>query len=201
MLKSIKQWSAMVALTLIGMVAMAQESPEQVIRDTSDKMIAALQKDKAALQANPDRIYGLVEQILVPRFDFETISQWTMGRTWREATPDQRQRFSAEFKRLLINAYAGVLLEYTDEKINIRPLPQGAASQNDVTVRTEIVSSKRNPVAINYSMTKSGSRWLVYDVVVEGVSIVKNYRSEVRELVDSQGIDGMINTLKMKNKQ
>lgn len=187
-------------LTLtIGMVQ-AQERPEQVIQETSDRLFSTLKAEKVNLEKNPERIFSIVEDILVPRFDFGTISQWVMGRSWRTATPAQRAEFTQEFKRLLINSYAGVLLEYTDEKIDILPLPANAANANEITVRSQIISKERPPVAINYSMIKSGQRWMVYDVAVEGISIVANYRSEIRELVSRNGIDGMINTIKQKNK-
>ncbi len=194
-------FAMLMALTFgMAQVAEAQERPEQVIRQTSDQLFATLKAEKANLQRNPDRIFSIVENILVPRFDFGTISQWVMGRSWRTATPAQRTEFTQEFKRLLINSYAGVLLEYTDEKIEILPLPANAANANELTVRSQIISKDRPPVAINYSMIKSGQRWMVYDVAVEGISIVANYRSEIRELVARNGIDGMINVLKQKNK-
>lgn len=199
-LKSFQKFFMMLACLFAFSVAQAAETPDGVIRATSDEMISALKQNKATLEKNPEKVFDLVEKILVPRFDFETISQWVMGRSWRNATPAQRTEFTTEFKRLLINAYAGVLLDYTDEKINILPLPRGAASRDDLTVRSEIVSKGKEPVAINYAMIKDQKgRWMVYDVSVEGVSIVTSYRSEIRELVALQGIDGMIKTIKSKN--
>ncbi len=180
--------------------AVAQEDPVSVINNTSEQLFTTLKKDHALLKKDPSKVYGIVEQILVPRFDFGTISQWVMGRSWRDATPAQRTEFTDQFKRLLINTYAGVLLDYSDETLKVLPLPPNAAKGDEVTVRSEIISKDRPPVAINYSMIKSGNRWMVYDVSVEGVSIVANYRSEIRELVSRNGIDGMINTLKRKNK-
>lgn len=178
----------------------AQERPDEVIKATSDEMVRALKANKAELQAQPEKITQLVEEILVPRFDFATISQWVMGRSWRGATSAQREAFTKEFKTLLINAYAGVLLEYTDETINILPLPSGAENEDELTVRSEIISSGKAPVAINYAMIKSQQNtWMVYDVTIEGISIVTSYRSEVRDLVASLGVDGMIDRLKEKN--
>lgn len=189
-----------VTLMSLFQVSYAQEDPVSVIKGTSDQLFQTLKNDKESLKKNPSKVYGIVEKILVPRFDFGTISQWVMGRSWRDATPAQRDAFTVEFKKLLINSYAGVLLDYTDETLNVLPLPPNAAKGDEVTVRSEIISKDRPPVAINYSMIKSGSRWMVYDVSVEGVSIVANYRSEIRELVSRQGIEGMIDTLKRKNK-
>lgn len=198
--KKIMMFGFFVAMMSLFQSANAQEDPVSVIKNTSDQLFKALKEQKAELTRNPGKVYGIVEKILVPRFDFGTISQWVMGRAWRDATAMQREEFTNEFKKLLINSYAGVLLDYTDEALNVLPLPPNAAKGDEVTVRSEIISKDRPPVAINYSMIKTGNRWMVYDVSVEGISIVANYRSEIRELVSRSGIDGMINTLKRKNK-
>lgn len=198
--KKIMMFGFFVAMMSLFQSANAQEDPVSVIKNTSDQLFKTLKEQKTELTRNPGKVYGIVEKILVPRFDFGTISQWVMGRAWRDATAMQREEFTNEFKKLLINSYAGVLLDYTDEALNVLPLPPNAAKGDEVTVRSEIVSKDRPPVAINYSMIKTGNRWMVYDVSVEGISIVANYRSEIRELVSRSGIDGMINTLKRKNK-
>lgn len=198
--KKIMMFSFFIALISLFQTANAQEDPVSVIKNTSDQLFSTLKSEKAMLQKDPSKVFGIVEKQLVPRFDFGTISQWVMGRSWRDATPEQRSAFTNEFKRLLINTYAGVLLDYSDEALNVLPLPPNAAKGDEVTVRSEIISKDRPPIAINYSMIKAGSKWMVYDVSVEGVSIVANYRSEIRELVSRSGIDGMIDTLKRKNK-
>lgn len=193
-------FSFFIAVMSLFQTVSAQEDPVSVIKNTSDQLFKTLKEQKTVLTKNPNKVYGIVENILVPRFDFGTISQWVMGRSWRTATPAQRDEFTAEFKRLLINTYAGVLLDYSDEKLNVLPLPPNAAKGDEVTVRSEIISKDRPPIAINYSMIKANNHWMVYDVSVEGVSIVANYRSEIRELVSRNGIDGMIKVLKSKNK-
>lgn len=199
-LRKLLVFSFFVTFMSIFQVSFAQEDPVSVIKNTSDQLFSTLKAEKSTLQKNPSKVYEIVESILVPRFDFGTISQWVMGRSWRDATPQQRVEFTNEFKKLLINSYAGVLLDYTDETLKVLPLPPNAAKGDEVTVRSEIISRNRPAVAINYSMIKSGNRWMVYDVSVEGISIVANYRSEIRELVSKQGIAGMIDILKRKNK-
>lgn len=181
-------------------VGYAADTPEQTIDKASMQLINALKKEESALKRDPKKLYSFIEKTAVPYFDFNTMSQWVMGRAWRDATPDQRNRFMQEFKKLLINAYGTALLEYTDDKVNVFPLPPNAKSKNEVTVRSEITSSSHKPVAVNYSMIKSGGKWLIYDVSIEGISIVTSYRGEIRELVNSKGIDGMISALAQKNK-
>ncbi len=198
--RKLMMFSFFIAVMSLFQTVNAQEDPVSVIKNTSDQLFKTLKQQKTVLKKDPSKVYGIVENILVPRFDFGTISQWVMGRSWRDATPAQREEFTTQFKRLLINTYAGVLLEYSDEVLNVLPLPPNAAKGDDVTVRSEIISKDRPPVAINYSMIKVNNRWMVYDVSVEGISIVANYRSEIRELVARNGINGMINILKSKNK-
>lgn len=178
----------------------AADTPEQTIEKASTQLINALKKEESVLKKDPKKLYSFIEKTAVPYFDFKTMSQWVMGRAWKDATPQQRDRFMEEFKKLLINAYGSALLEYTDDKVNVFPLPPNAKSKNEVTVRSEITSSSHKPVAVNYSMIKSGGKWLVYDVSIEGISIVTSYRGEIRELVNSKGIDGMIAALAQKNK-
>ncbi|ELV08764.1 ABC transporter substrate-binding protein [Wohlfahrtiimonas chitiniclastica] len=199
LVKLLKSVALMVVVSMCSMVY-AADTPEQTIEKASAQLINALKKEETALKQNPKRLYGFIEKMAVPYFDFNTMSQWVMGRAWRDATPAQRDRFMNEFKKLLINAYGSALLEYTDDKVNVFPLPPNAKNKNEVTVRSEITSSSHKPVAVNYSMIKSGGKWLVYDVSIEGVSIVTSYRTEIRELVNAKGIDGMIETLAQKNK-
>lgn len=199
LVKLLKSVALMVVVSMCSMVY-AADTPEQTIEKASAQLINALKKEETVLKQNPKRLYGFIEKMAVPYFDFNTMSQWVMGRAWRDATPAQRDRFMNEFKKLLINAYGSALLEYTDDKVNVFPLPPNAKNKNEVTVRSEITSSSHKPVAVNYSMIKSGGKWLVYDVSIEGVSIVTSYRTEIRELVNAKGIDGMIETLAQKNK-
>ncbi|GAA5096747.1 MlaC/ttg2D family ABC transporter substrate-binding protein [Wohlfahrtiimonas larvae] len=193
------------SMVLVGLFSLfsvghAADTPEQTIEKASTQLINALKKEEAVLKKDPKQLYSFIEKTAVPYFDFNTMSQWVMGRSWRDATPEQRKRFMEEFKKLLVNAYGSALLEYTDDKVNVFPLPPNAKNKNEVTVKSEITSSSHKPVAVNYSMIKSGGKWLVYDVSIEGVSIVTSYRGEIRELVNAKGIDGMISTLAQKNK-
>lgn len=193
------------SIVLVGIFSLlslghAADTPEQTIEKASTQLINALKKEETTLRKDPKKLYSFIEATAVPYFDFNTMSQWVMGRSWKDATPEQRTRFMNEFKRLLVNAYGSALLEYTDDKVTVFPIPPNAKSKNEVTVRSEITSSSHKPVAVNYSMIKTGGKWLIYDVSIEGVSIVTSYRGEIRELVNSKGIDGMINALAQKNK-
>ncbi len=201
-MKLLKVFKSVVLMGILALfsVTYAADTPEQTIEKASTQLINALKKEESVLKSDPKKLYSFIEKTAVPYFDFNTMSQWVMGRSWRDATPEQRARFMEEFKKLLINAYGSALLEYTDDKVNVFPLPPNATNKNEVTVRSEITSSTHKPVAVNYSMIKSGGKWLVYDVSIEGISIVTSYRGEIRELVNAKGIDGMISALAQKNK-
>lgn len=170
----------------------------QAVEDTASRMLVALKQQREALRADPSKIYGLVERIAVPRFDFEAISQWVLGRNWRGASPEQRQRFTAEFQNLLVRIYSNALLEYSDETVRFLP---GAApnADGDVLVRSEFVRRAGPAVPINYSVHQKNGQWLVYDVTVDGVSLVANYRTTFANQVRDQGMDGLIASLAKLN--
>ena len=150
-----------------GPVTAADTPAAQAVEDTASRMLVALKQQREALRADPSKIYGLVERIAVPRFDFEAISQWVLGRNWRGASPEQRQRFTAEFQNLL--------------------------------VRSEFVRRAGPAVPINYSVHQKNGQWLVYDVTVDGVSLVANYRTTFANQVRDQGMDGLIASLAKLN--
>ena len=146
-------------LTLTAAAAsVAPTSPRDMVIDTSQKMLAALKKDKQLLKQNPQRIYELVSEIVLPHFDFTTMSKWVLGKNWRTLSPDQQKRFTTEFRTLLVRTYAVSLSEYQDQKLNYLPL-QAAPGVDDVTVRTEVLRGGGPAIPINYSMHHT-AEWL-----------------------------------------
>lgn len=184
--------------------AWAENSDPQVaqerVQETSQRMIEALNKNRQALEQNPGLIYDLVKDIVLPHFDFETMSRWVLGRYWRQATPEQQRRFVEEFRTLLVNTYANSLLEYSNEKIEFPPM-HAAPDSEDVTVPTEIVPKSGQPIAINYSMHDTGEGWKVYDVTIDGVSLVTNYRSTFASQIRKEGMDTLIQKLSERNQK
>lgn len=183
-----------------GAVWAAVRPPQEIVQDTSARMIDALRANRETLRRDPNRLYGLVDQIVLPNFDFELMSRWVLGRAWQQATPDQRRHFTEEFRTLLVRTYAKALLEYSDEEIRVLPLPNGADG-NDVTVRTEVRPKTGQPIQINYSMQLKENAWKVYDVIVDGVSLVTNYRSTFASQIRSSGMDAVIADLRQRNAQ
>jgi len=186
-------------LLMLGSVGAAVRLPQEVIQDTSAQMIDALRKNSVALRQDSSRIYELVEQIVLPNFDFQLMSRWVLGRAWQQATAEQRRLFADEFRTLLVRTYAKALLEYADQDIRVPPQPP--ASSDQTTVRTEVQPKTGRPIQINYSMNLGPQGWKVYDVTVDSVSLVTNYRSTFASQIRNNGLDAVIADLRQRNAQ
>lgn len=172
--------------------------PEQIVRTTTDEIIALLKKNKAEYAKDTQKLYAMVDERVLPVFDFERMSQWVLGRYWKQANDDQRQRFTKEFRDLLVRTYATALLNYTDQKVKIQPMQKPV--NDEVTVKTEVQQSRGAPsVPIHYAFYKGDAGWKVFDVSIDGVSLVSNYRSTYASKIKQQGIDGLITSIAASN--
>lgn len=189
------------AVVLLGAssVAGADEATD-LVKKTSERMLKALESKRAQIDANPRIIYSLVDQILVPNFDFKRITQGAVGKNWRQASAEQQAALTEEFQQVLVRTYATSLLKYSGEEIRYLPEKPGSR-KGTVKVLTQVREGGAPPIPIQYSLYQKGSKWLVYDVEIDGVSLVSNYRSSFAAQVRSGGIDGLIQSLKQKNAQ
>lgn len=174
--------------------------PETLVRQTSERMLTVLKQQHDVIKSEPARLYGLVDDIVLPHFDFERMARWVLGKNWRQATPDQQQRFVVEFRNLLVRTYGTALLEYNDQEVRFLPLRMSAGAE-EVTVRTEIQQPGGLPIPINYSMYRRADGWKVYDVVIDGISLVSNYRTDFSAQIRSGGIDALIVRIAERNAQ
>ena len=189
-------------LSLVALAAFptfAQESPDQAVKRVSEETVQAIKADPKIIAGDPARIREVIEQKLLPNFDFTRMTALAMGRNWRQTTPEQQKQLTDEFRALLVRTYSNALTQYRDEKIEVRPL-RADANASEVTVRSEVIRPGRPPVQIDYGMTKTPQGWKAYDVIVGGVSLVSNYRDEFNEQVKAGGVDGLIKTLADKNR-
>lgn len=189
-------------IVLLSVTASAEPSthalsPQELVRDTSSRMLAALRDERQVIAENPGRLYELVADIVLPYFDFERMSQWVLGKNWRQATPEQRARFVEQFRKLLVRTYGNALSDYADEKIIYLPF-NDAGNERKVTVRTEIEQGG-STIPIFYSMYNSKQGWKVYDVAISGVSLVTNYRSTFTSIIRNEGMDNLIDQLVERN--
>ncbi|HWS02694.1 MAG TPA: ABC transporter substrate-binding protein [Gammaproteobacteria bacterium] len=189
----------LLGLVLNSAVTVAGDlDPESLVRQTSDRMLVVLKEQHDLIQAEPERLYGLVDDIVLPHFDFERMARWVLGKHWKRASPDQQQRFVNDFRTLLVRTYGTALLEYRDQQIKFLPLRMAAGSE-DVTVRTEVVKPGGVPIPISYSMFRRADGWKVYDVAIDGISLVSNYRSSFSTEIKDQGMDKLIQRLVERN--
>ncbi len=188
-----------VITNVIGSWAMAVESPQALVQKTTGQMQAALRSHQESLQQDSSLIYDLVNQIVLPHFDFKTMSRWVLGKYWRRATVGQQKRFVNEFKTLLVRTYGKALLEYTDEKIIYPAMPALAEGSDEATVRSEVQLKHGDPVSINYSLHLKNGVWKVYDIAIDGISLVTNYRGSFASQIRNQGMDAMLAKLSKRN--
>jgi phospholipid transport system substrate-binding protein len=171
-----------------------------LVQQTAERMQQTLRAQREELKQHPERIYGLVEEIALPHFDFDRISQLVLGRHWRTATPEQQKRFIEEFRNLLIRTYATALLDYADRAITYTPV-RAPADATEVTVRSEVQQPGSLPVPIDYRMYAQDGTWKVYDVIVDGISLVTNYRTTFSNEVRQGDLETLINRLAERNRQ
>jgi len=183
-----------------GLSSAAAEDPLQLVRKTADRVLAEVKDHKTELETAPDQVYELVDQIILPRFDFIRISRLVLGKYWRRASPDQRERFVKEFTELLIRTYALALLNYSDQEITYLPLRR-VAQAVEVTVNTRVSAAGAPPVPINYSLHLSDDEWKVYDVTIDGVSLVSTYRSSFASQIRRFKMDGLLKRMSKLNKR
>lgn len=176
----------------------ASEEPQEVIKSTTDQVIDRIKADRESLREEPMRLRGIVDEYIAPHFDFPRMSQWVLGKYWREATDDSRERFIEEFKNLLVRTYASALLEYSEQQIVYHPV-NAPGDARMVTVRTDIEQDNGAPIPIVYKMHNKDGDWKVFDVSVDGVSLISTYRASFASEIRKGGLDGLIATLAARN--
>jgi phospholipid transport system substrate-binding protein len=189
---------ALVALTTTARAAGADTPPDVLVKDVTLDVVEIIKNDKDMRGGDRKKIVDLIQAKVLPHFDFTSMTATAVGLNWRKATPEQKRQLSEEFKTLLVRTYASALAAYSDQKFDFRPL-HARPSDTDVTVQVRIIQPGTQPVSIDYGMEKTASGWKAYDVVVGGVSLVANYRTEFGNIVRADGIDGLIRNLHAKN--
>lgn len=179
----------------------AQEAPDALIRRVSQEVMEIARTDPAIQAGDRRRIHAVVEARVLPHLDFQRGTALTMGRNWREATPEQRQKLAEAFRDLLLYTYAGAMSQIRDQTLSFRPLRMDP-SDTDVVVRSEVRMPRRpEPVEVSYRLRKTPSGWKIYDVNVMGAWLSETYRTTFASEVNKSGIDGLIRTLEEKNRQ
>jgi phospholipid transport system substrate-binding protein len=194
-----RNWWLAIAMWLFSGLAMAGLAPDQLVKKTADDVIEVIKSDKDIQAGNQQKIFALAEEKILPNFDFEKVSRMVLGKNWTKATPEQKTAFQAEFKTLLLRTYATALSKYKNQTIEYKPFRmEGEADA--ATVKTAIQQSGGDPISVDYTLSKKADDWKVYDIVIEGVSLVTNYRSQFAQEIRQNGLDSLNKKLADKNK-
>ena len=171
-------------------------SAEEVIRSTTALVVQRLESNPE-LSENPDHLYEMVQDVVLPRFDFDRISRRVLGKYWRRASDEQRRKFVTEFQTLLVKTYAIALASYEHNEIVYGP--SRTRSEKETSIRTEITRGSGPGIPITYELHRMNGSWKVYDVVVDGVSLSLTYRNDFRSLVRQEGLDALISRMVAHN--
>ena len=182
----------------IAQGALAQEAPDALVRKNTTEILAAIRADKDLAAGNQKKIEKLADEKILPLFDFVRMTQLAVGRNWRDANDAQKKSLIDQFRTLLVRTYSTSLTQYRNQTIDVKPL-KVAAGDSEVVVKTQVVQPGGQPIPIDYSLEKSADSWKVYDVLIDGVSLVTNYRSSFNTEIQKSGIDGLIKSLSERN--
>jgi phospholipid transport system substrate-binding protein len=187
-------------LALATPLALAQNvAPDVLVKNVTQEVIGIVKQDRDIQAGNQKKTVALVEEKVIPHFDFNRMTALAMGQNWRKATPEQQGLLVEQFKTLLVRTYSTALSSYRNQVIDFKPL-RAQPTDTDVTVRSDVKQPGGEPVSIDYSLEKTPGGWKVYDVVVGGVSLVTTYRDTFTSEVRANGIDGLIKALSEKNR-
>jgi phospholipid transport system substrate-binding protein len=179
-------------------LAHAEIAPDALVKQTAEEVLTIVKTDKDIQAGNQQKIYAVAEEKILPNFDFDRVCRMVLGKNWRSASPEQQTAFKKEFRSLLLRTYASALGKYRDQTIEYKPLRMEPGASN-VTVKTQIIQNGGQPIAVDYSLAKVNDGWKVYDIVIENVSLVTNYRSQFSNEIRQNGLDSLIKKLADKN--
>ena len=174
-------------------------APDALIKNVSNEVLTIVRQDKDIQSGNTQRVIQLVEQKVLPHFNFAHMTQLAVGRDWNKASPEQKKQLVGEFRNLLVRTYSNALTAYKNQTIDFKPLKMQPAD-TDLTVKTQVNQASGRPIKIDYNLEKLADGWKVYDVVIADVSLVTNYRENFAQEVRNGGIDGLVKALASKNK-
>jgi phospholipid transport system substrate-binding protein len=187
-------------LALGATLARAQDvAPDLLVKNVTLEVVDLIAKDKDIRAGSRAKLVQLIDSKVLPHFNFTAMTALALGQNWAKASPEQKKRLTEEFRTLLVRTYASALAAYSSQKFDFRPL-RAKPTDTDVLVQVRVLQPGAQPVPIDYSMEKTAAGWKVYDVMVGGISLVANYRSEFNNVVRAAGIEGLLKDLQTKNK-
>lgn len=199
---SFRQFKFVLFLGWIGFLGnpvLAQDAgPEQLVQKVTDEVLAAVKSDKQLAAGDKQKALKLAEEKVLPHVDFQEATRLAVGRSWRQASPEQRKKLVEEFRSMLVRTYSNAISEYQGQTLKVLP-SRGKQDPEDATVRTQFMRAGGKPLPIDFQTRKTPEGWKIYDITVEGVSLVLTYRTEFDAVVKQEGVDGLIRRLGEKN--
>ncbi len=190
-------------LLLIGVLfltlSVQAQSPEELIKETTNTVLADIKVNLESYKKDPVKLYQFVEETVLKHFDFERMTNLALGRYRRKMSDEQKADMRVLFQELLVRTYSKALLEYEDQGVAYLP-SKGSLKKGDITIRTEIEQPGGFPIPLNYKLYLKDDAWRVYDISVDNVSLVTNYRSSFSRQIKKSGVDGLIKSLRDRNK-
>lgn len=174
------------------------ESPVVLLERTSTQVIKILRDDQELLKSDPDRIYKVIDEYILPHLDDVTMAKLALGKNWKKATKEQKLAFVDEFKSLLVRTYSKSLLEFKDQEIKYFPVNL-AADAHKTSVKAEVIQPGGPSIPMAYRMRIKNNAWKVYDIKIDGISLVTSYRGTFTQEIRKSGIDGLLKYLRDKN--
>jgi phospholipid transport system substrate-binding protein len=174
-----------------------------LVRQTTEEILKRIKTNKDAYTADTKKLYAMVDELVVPHFDFTAMSKLVLGQNWRQASADQRTRFTGEFRDLLVRTYSTALLKYTNEEIIYLPY-RGPLTERTAEIRVEVKSTtgaRNTPLAYSFFRREPKEPWKVYDVTIDGVSLVTSFKTTYAERVQRSGLDALIAQIAKDNRE
>lgn len=201
---SLNRFLVLIALALgacmTAVHAHAEEAPDALVKRISQEVLHTVKNDRDLQTGNYRRVQELVESKILPYVDFQKTTALVAGRFWREATPEQQQQLTNEFRNLLVHTYSGALSQVKDQKLEFKPLRADPAD-TEVEVRSQVVQARGEPIQISYRLVKTADGWKIYNVNILGAWLIETYKGNFAAEVNRGGIEGLIRTLVEKNKR
>ncbi len=187
------------SMPLLAQAQSPDQAPEAMVRQITNDVLDAIRQDKGLQAGDKQKALALAEQKVLPHLDFVEMTRLAAGRAWNTATPEQRDRLVAAFRAMLVRTYANAIDVYRGQTMMVEPA-RVPASATETTVRNRYMSPGKQPTPVDYIMRKSADGWKIYDIVVDGISLVLTYRSQFDEAARNSGMEGLIAQLQQKTK-
>lgn len=188
----------LVGLAFVQAANSQELGPDQLVQKVTEEVLAAIKSDKQLAAGDRQKALKLAEEKVLPHIDFETATRLAVGRAWKDASPEQRKTLVEEFRKMLVRTYSNGIESYQGQTMKILP-SRGKPADGEATVRAQFIRAGGQPLPLEFQARKTAQGWKIYDISIEGVSLVLTYRSEFDAVVREGGIEALVKRLTEKN--